>query len=315
MNPFSRFPKPNPKPRSHGGLLISGLLVAISFVALVLPLATFHLGQVAAALRTRTAVSVLFSVVGVCLLLGFAFQIQPLILGGLVGLVWSPLLAFSLFARARLYPVGLVAFLFGLPLLLLIGFALSTPSVPDLGAVLRQQVEQALAQGRGLGGMKENEAAQMADTARQGLSQLIATQEFASWSQAAALAPWSRLFWLVFGDGAPLLLVFVFLCFGNVLFLDVAFAQFERLRAVAQYVKGRASQFPSELVGAMPQLDMMRHSSEEGVAMPRASESGRVPEVESHENEKSKVLSPFGLFFCVNLTPKMACGFGGIFFG
>jgi hypothetical protein len=102
--------------------------------------------------------------------------------------------------------------------------------------------------------------------AREGVAAIKETREFEVLAKAAALSPWERLLWLVFGEGASLLFLVVAMSLGNLFFLDVAFSQVERVRNVARYVIARRGQFPSTLVEGLSRLRFVREGNVEGLA-------------------------------------------------
>lgn len=306
---FPRAPRPlrgpGERPDVTAGLAFSGLLIAVSFVALIIPLAVFHAAQVAAALRLRTAVLLLCAVVGLCLLLGVLAGLDAFLMGGLVGFVWTPLLSLALYERSRSRPKTLSCLLFFLPVAFLFAFTLRAPQVANLEATVEARFEKALQDAKPL---LESSApssgetpapssgaaparADFAETARAGFEALKGSQEFAVLSEAAALSPWQRLLWMVFGDGSHILFLMLTMTLGNLFFLDVAFAQVERVRAAARYVSARAGQFPPALVESLSRFrfvdrqDVMVAATEPeaSVSVAVASDEGTIV---SHRKER-----------------------------
>jgi hypothetical protein len=283
--------RPDGRSDATAGIAFSGLLIAVSFVALIIPLAVFHAAQVAAALRLRTAVLLLCGVVGVCLLLGVLAGLDAFLMGGLVGLLWTPLLSVALYERARARSKVLSLALFFLPVLLLLGFTVRAPIVPNLAVLAEERVEQALRDAKpllqGTQTAPESPSAPLsgeqavtppptdfATTARAGLEALKGSREFAILSDAAALSPWQRLLWLVFGEGSHVLFLLLGITLGNLFFLDVAFAQVERVRAAARYVNARSAQFPPALAASLARL---RFVAQEGLPLSPEESPGGAP--------------------------------------
>lgn len=92
--------KPAQQKRS-AGLLLSGVLVAISLIAFVLPLAAYHVAQVASVLRVRSGLFLLAAVATLLYVLGFMTRLPVFVMAGTVGLCATPFLAAAFMLRVK----------------------------------------------------------------------------------------------------------------------------------------------------------------------------------------------------------------------
>lgn len=229
--------------RLNVNLLVSGGFIAIGFVAMVAPLAMFHAAQVAASQRVRSGLQLLFVVVLLVLGLGFVGGSPLLLAGGFNGMVWFPLFAFALTQRARLGWLGWSAAALCLPAFILPLTAFLIPA--ELPEVFLNAIQQGQAN-EVFSGVEEQQV--------RGLVTLLQEQNplaLKTLGDFLSLSPWQRLVWLVFGDGVGLAFAAVAMGLANLVFLDMAFEQVERLNAVASHVLKSPERFPRGLVEAV----------------------------------------------------------------
>lgn len=275
-----------PGRRVPTGLLFSGFIIAISFIAMITPLALFHSAQIAATSRLRTAISLLFSVVAIVLFLGIIGRQPSLIFGGMVGLFWIPIFAFALHQRMTLKPVIFSALLLCLPLFILIFFAAIIPEGFNLTTYLQSFIDTAPS------ATKANPAA-VAEWNAIIQSLQSADGALADFAQFSQMGLWQRLSWFAYGGGSSWLLSSIGVGFANLIFLDFAFEQIEKLKAVAVYVQGHANRFSRPLISALSAL-MQHPSSKHATAKtPKQQPSMHVVRESSLPNEPEGELLSF----------------------
>ncbi len=234
--------------RYSSGLLVSGLLVGISFLVMLIPLALYHLAQVAATLRVKAAMKLLAAVIGL-FLLGAIFLREPLlIVGSMIALFWTPFFAIGLFQREGRRPFGMSAFLFAIPVFLAGAFVFIIPLVPDFAVFFDSQRDLALARVLEQGVPQGTTPAEYEKFFHENFDRFKSTVEFQQISKFVALSGWQRLVWLVFDQGVAYFVGLILICLANLIFLDLAFEQVERLRAVGRYVLNHQGSFPGEMV-------------------------------------------------------------------
>lgn len=273
------------------GLLLSGVLIFLSFVTMLIPLALYHVAQVGATLKLRTTYALMAAVIFGSFFLGVTFGIDIFLLGAFVGAFWAPLFAVAVYQRKKNRSMYLSAFLFFVPALLVIGMAFWVPEIVSLESFLRARLEMLDSQMR-LPPLEGTERAQFfLDTWKQTFEHTIVTPGFAILAKVAAYSPWQRVAWFVFDSDAAYLFIFglLFNALASLVFLDNAFEQIEKLTAVVRYVLRSPSMFPAQLVEAMSRF-------------PMKSESESALEVESHKKISEETRSGLQAF----VMPKHA---------
>jgi hypothetical protein len=226
------------------GVLFSGLLIAICFIAMVVPLALFHAAQVTATSRLRNAMVLVITVVAVLLSLGLLGHQPALIMGGIVGIFWIPIFAISLYLRMHHKSRFISAILLCLPVFLLFWTAWSIPPSFNLSHYLRE-----LAAPLNAGPTPNPAAFKEWDSLINSLES--SNGPFTDVAQFSKLAFWQRLSWLVYDNGSSWLLSALGVGLANLLLLDFAFEQIEKVRAIARYVKENSNRFSQSLVEAL----------------------------------------------------------------
>lgn len=231
--------KPAQQKRS-AGLLLSGVLVAISLIAFVLPLAAYHVAQVASVLRVRSGLLLLAGVSALLYLLGFVTRLPVFVMAGTVGLCATPFLAAALLLRVKKKSGWLALAVLAVPVLLVFYSLLSVPQGLDLEAMVSANLEKISASG------PQSDSTELLDRLRQS-GVLRDAQEFLD------LKYWQRLAALMFADAGSLALSIFGSLVGTVVLIDFAFNQSERMRGVMTYVLARKESFPPQLVRLMEQ--------------------------------------------------------------
>jgi hypothetical protein len=239
-----------PGRRISPGLLFSALVIAVSFIAMIVPLALFHSAQIAATSRLRTAVTLLLIVVFLVLFLGIIGHQPALIFGGVAGIFWVPIFAISLHQRMTLKPIVVSAILLCSPVFMLLAFAALVPHNFDVTSYLQTLINPIP------GGPAPN-----AKTVEEWNSLVQNMQSeggaLADFSHFSTMDFWKRLSWFAYGGGSSWLLSALGVGLANLVFLDFAFEQIEKLRAVATYVQQHANRFSKQLIDALAVL--MQH--------------------------------------------------------
>ncbi len=238
---------------SHRGrrtYLLSAVMVAMSFTAMIIPLAMYHVAQVAAAVGRNQSFLLLLAVVGFLFLLGFASGEQLFVVSAFSGLLWSPAFLFGLSQREKGSGVrGLVlttVVMSFLPAMLLAAVLLPPP------------LESLVDYLDGLGGMLAAGGASTDPQSLETLNQVV--EELKSSEQIPLLAAvlessWpTRLMWLVFGTGNPWLFALFLVTVGNLILLDMAYDQVERMRSVLAHVTSHKDRFGERLVRSLQPL-------------------------------------------------------------
>ena len=231
--------KPAQQKRS-AGLLLSGVLVAISLIAFVLPLAAYHVAQVASVLRVRSGLFLLAAVATLLYVLGFMTRLPVFVMAGTVGLCATPFLAAAFMLRVKKKSSWLALGVLALPILVVFYSLLSVPQSLDLESVLSANLEKIAALG------SQGEQSELFYRLKES-GALKDAQEFLN------LKNWQRLAALLFVDAGSLALSVFGSLVGTVVLIDFAFSQSERMRGVMNYVLARKESFPSQLVQLMEQ--------------------------------------------------------------
>ena len=310
--------------RKGPGLFFAAVLIAMSFMTLIIPLAVYHLAQVGAAVKLRTALALMGLVIAISFLGGIFLGVEPLITGGLVGAMWAPILATGLFCRSKgkgMWP-SVVVFL--VPLFSGLAVLYSAPQIPNLQSWIVNRVDSHLQQTKEAIAPSDEAALQrfaMEEEAlkklmnESSLSKAFDKQEFQQLAKVASYGRWERFIWLVFGDGSGLYLFLLSISLGNLLLLDIAFAQVERIRALKTYLSAKQEFFPQQLLA---RLEGFKQAVLSGTTLNEDSTLGAEKEVArqeffsgvrvlGHEKEKSPTAASersFAGFLRALIRPK-----------
>lgn len=264
---------PSQRKKPQMGLFASGLIIAVSFTAMLMPLAIFHLAQVGAAMREKSAYILLFSAIFSLLFLGYLTQTSIFLFGGITGLIWSPAVVTALHFRLKGKSPVIPSVLFFAPTFILCASLLSLPIKQDLSSYLDTrkneylQTLDTLATSPLSTSIKRGESLSPEQIASEKASLesaftlLKSMPEFDIMSKVAAQGPMGRLGWLVFGDGSRLLMICILIALGNIIFLDFGVTQIERLKSVVLYVAENASSFPNGMTAQIRGLPLLMKPS------------------------------------------------------
>ncbi|MEY3902058.1 MAG: hypothetical protein RL189_1364 [Pseudomonadota bacterium] len=241
---WKQIPSGNPQQRPaaqkrSAGLLFTGILIAISLLAFVLPLAAYHVAQVASVLRVRTSIFLLTVVSFALYALGIVLQATVFAMAGMTGLFSAPLLAIVLVLRSRNKPVWIATGVLALPVVFFVSGLLQIPKGINVREWVKAELNR-LPERQGLN--KE-----------QMLEQLTSSQFLEALQKFVDLADWQRLALLLFGESGALSVSILGSLLGTVVLIDVAFSQAERIRGVISYVLQKAGEFPKQMVDLLEQ--------------------------------------------------------------
>jgi len=253
--PSGNSPERPAERKRPAGLLFSGILIAVSLLAFVLPLAAYHVAQVASVLRVRTSIFLLLVVSFALYALGIAAQQPVFAMAGMTGILSSPLLAIVLVLRSRNLSVWWAMGVLALPLAILLLALLQVPQ----GFNLEEWIVAELARLPERPGLNKDQLLQQLKTSQA----LEATQKIFN------LNDWQRLAWFLFSESGAFSLSVLASLFGTVALIDYAFGQAERIRAVIAYVLQKAGEFPLQMVNLLSQT----HESLTGLASGLSSET------------------------------------------
>jgi hypothetical protein len=240
----------------RSGFWFSGFLIALSFVSMLIPLAAYHVAQVAAAVRFRTAAALLLGVASLVFIFGVVLRSDAFMAGGLAAFFWSPFLLGMVYFRSRaahrFWGVALALAPLGLGL----GVVLSTPVSLLTPETLKNKIDQTFSQMMPLseGQGSSPKSLEMAKAKEESRNQLL--QEAEKFSKSAEFELLAsvlskdvsqRIFWLVFGKGGGLLFYTSLICLINLLLVDIAQTQVARYRSLVHYVLSKRSSFSSEI--------------------------------------------------------------------
>lgn len=266
--PSGNLPERPAARKRSAGLLFSGVLIAISLLAFVLPLAAYHVAQVASVLRVRSSIFLLLVVSFALYALGLLGQLPIFAMAGTTGILCSPLLAIVLTLRSRNVSVGWAFAFLALPIAILL---LSLMQVPQ-GFNIRDWIVAEFARLPDRPGLNKEQL----------LTQLTSSQALEPIQKLFNLSDWQRIAWFLFSEGGALSVSVLGSLFGTLALIDFAFAQAERIRGVINYVLLKTSEFPRQMVGLLEQT----HESLAGLArgvVGGGSSKGRSLLVTSHE--------------------------------
>ncbi|NBX15859.1 MAG: hypothetical protein EBR09_00685 [Proteobacteria bacterium] len=239
ISPSGNRPERPAEHRRPAGLLFSGLLIAVSLLAFVLPLAAYHVAQVASVLRVRTSIFLLIVVSLGLYFLGILSHQPVFAMAGTSGLLSAPLLVIVLLLRSRQMPVWWALAILSLPVALLLSFLLQVPQ----GFNLEEWVTAELARLPVRPDLNKEQI----------LQQLKSSAALEPLQRVFNLTDWQRLAWFLFSEAGALSLSLLASLFGTLALIDYAFTQGERIRSIISYVLERGSEFPAQMVGLLTQ--------------------------------------------------------------
>jgi hypothetical protein len=226
-------------PKRSAGLLFSGALIAVSLLAFILPLAAFHVAQVASVLRVRRAIFLLLAVSLTLYALGVVGRLPVFAMAGSAGILCSPLLALVLTIRARNSSVWWALVILALPVAVLLFSLLNVPQ----GFNLENWIVAELARLPDQPGLDKAQI----------LAQFKASQALEPLQKLFNLSDAQRVAWFLFAESGALSVSVLASLAGTLVLIDFAFAQPERIRGVIEYVLRKTGEFPQMMVGLLQQ--------------------------------------------------------------
>lgn len=217
---------------------MSCILLGLSFMTYLIPLAAFQLGQLASLKRPGAALALLASVGVGSAFLGLVFQVPVLFFAAFCVLLWAPFLLPLVWLRVSCQhkhwslAVGL------LPVALLSIFLMSLPVVPDVVSFLETYFQSAQ------GALPPQWSKEFSQTA----SQVLILIKSSVLPELYALSPWQRLVWVTIGNGQPWFLSLMAIAIGNVVLTDLGARNVERIWAIAHAVVNNPQVFSQEAI-------------------------------------------------------------------
>ncbi|NBW81257.1 hypothetical protein EBR21_05835 [bacterium] len=263
--------------KRSAGLLFSGILIAISLLAFVLPLAAYHAAQVASVLRVRSAVLLMLVVSFVLYALGVTGQLPVFAMAGVTGVLCTPLLALVLTFRSRDASVWWALVVLSLPIAF---FLMALLQVPQ-GFNLENWITEEFARIPDRPGLDKQQL----------LTQLKSAQALQPLQKLFNLSDWQRIAWFLFSEGGALSISILGSLFGTLALIDFAFAQAERIRGVINYVVLKTSEFPQQMVSILAQTQESLSGIAAAVSV-RYQGTARLAAVQSHAKKTSRAVRP-----------------------
>lgn len=242
-------------------LLLSGLFVAISYVVLLIPFAIYSIAQVSAMLGKRFGLLVMLAVCLALFILSVLSESSLLISAAVLLFASIPFFVIAITLREKLFPKSVAIIVLLTPLIL--GFC-SFVFLPVLNS---SQFDNVISQLEGNIISRKHEVQKQIETNvsaspktqlvgkyDEALSQLQTLSSLKELREFMSYNAWQRMVWFVVGSGSIFFFFALLVSFANVIFLDLAFEQVEKVRAIIAYVLKNASSFSSEFVLAISQI-------------------------------------------------------------
>lgn len=259
----SENPKALKKNKPSIALLLSGIFIGISFLVLLIPFAIFNVAQIAAMMNKKTAFSLTFFVGCILMLLGALLSSSLFLSSGILALIMLPLFMLVIFFREKRFPMwtSFVVLLF--PVVFGVGYACSVPTLdaPAYHEKLNALEKELIA---------NKQLLQPQNTAKydEAITQFRALAENADVLSYFAYTPWQRLVWFVFGPGSVFLFLVLMISFANLVCVDFAFEQADKIKAVLRYVGQHVASFSSDFVASLKNMPVfVRNNSHSSIAV------------------------------------------------
>lgn len=240
---------------------LAAMMMGLSLLAMITPLAVYHAGQIAAAAGLRRAVVLLAGVTLGLVFLGLVVVQPVLFLAGIHAFVWFIPIAAALALRERcgkgsLFWASLA--LASLPLMAL-ALLLIPPPVADFAALLQDTQDkllEAASQTPSTAPPPPSGATALdAERLAEQLKQWAAAPEMASLKQLFESSRPDRALWLIFGQGgSSWTFALMLMAAGNLVLLDLAFEQVEKLRAALRFITMNPGRFSPATATSAPLL-------------------------------------------------------------
>lgn len=270
--PSGSTPEQPAQQKRSAGLLLSGVLIAISLLAFILPLAAYHVAQVASILRVRTGLFLIALVSFSLYLLGLVTRVPVFMMAGTTGICLIPFLACSLFIRVKSGSAWWALIVLSLPIVFALVSLLSVPQGFNIEKWLISEFAR----------LPPSNAASQQELL---LQQVKGSPAFLELQKLFELDSWKRLSWFLFVDGGALSISLFASLLGTLVLIDFAFNQTERTRGVMAYVLQRKDKFPLQMVSLLEQTFEGMRALVGDKAFFRVENQISTPEVVSHEKK------------------------------
>ena len=241
------------KNAKDSSLLISGVLIGLSFILLVFPLGIYHLAQISALLRRRTAIYLMLVVSFLILLLALITSSVLLTMSGLISIFSIPFFAFGLYDRSKHAHWARTLLVFFLPVFFILFyiFSLEKMTESDLNKIFEKQSIALQTQSHDHNKEHSQEKKQHkieGFAAMSSLEALKATPAYKTFLNILGMSSLERLSWFIYGPGSSFLLMLFIMVLSCLVFLDFGFDQVERFKAISKYVILNKELFPDYII-------------------------------------------------------------------
>jgi hypothetical protein len=221
-----------------GQIIVTGIFICLSYMLSLLPLALFAIAQTLAIFGLRTAALLSFFVVLFLSLLAILTGLPLFALGALFSILATPIFLIVSLLRKKNTSIFWSATLIAAPLVLFFSAILSTPVLTkdQFHAEIKKIESSVLSStNRNPTLASSSNANNMAvyDKIKDQFSVIekdVTLQNFMSWTAS------ERILYFIYGSGFSILFVMLLSFFASLFFLDFAFEQVEKLRAVSNYI-------------------------------------------------------------------------------
>lgn len=255
--------KTSKKNKPSVALALSCVFIGISFLMLLIPFALFNVAQVSAMLNKKAAASMTFFVACILILIGALLPSSLFLSSGILALILLPVFMLVIFFREKRFPMWTSFVVLVFPVVFGVGYACS---IPTLNATAYHEkivgIQKELVENKRV--LQPQNAAQYDEA----ITQFRALAENPNVLTYVAYTPWQRLVWFVFGPGSIFLFLALMISFANLVCVDFAFEQIDKIKAVLRYVSQHVSLFSSEFVASLKNMPIFaNHGREPSIAV------------------------------------------------
>jgi hypothetical protein len=244
-------------------ILLSALFVAFSYVTFLIPFALYSIAQTSAMLGKRYGFFILVIVFAALTFISLLAGSSFLFTSAVLVLFSIPFFMIAIYLREKLYSKWVAT------VVLLVPFVFIFASFIFLPKINNTQYSQMISQIEKNIVTKKQEAVtqfgalttpspetQILSKYDELLSQVQSLENVNELKNYLAYTPYQRMIWFVFGPSSIFLFFSLLISFANILFLDLAFEQVEKIKAIVRYVLKNVSNFSYEFVMALSQIPL-----------------------------------------------------------
>jgi hypothetical protein len=241
------------KNAKDSSLLISGILIGLSFILLVFPLGIYHLAQISALMRRRTALYLMLTVSFLILLLALITSSVLLTVSAVISICCIPFFAFGLYERAKHAHWSRTLLVFFLPVFFILFYIFSLEKMTefDLNKLFEHQKNTLQTSSQELKPQEslENKQHKIENfTAMSSFETLKAMPAYKTFLNILGMTSLERLSWFIYGPGSSFLLMLFIMVLSCLVFLDFGYDQVERFKAISKYIIMNKQLFPDYMM-------------------------------------------------------------------